>query len=419
MYRAQSSGGLPIRKLAISAALFLLMGVLVGCAAAPYGASQANVRHGGGDGSIAVTDFGAVGDGRHDDSAGFARALGSGSERIFIPPGRYRIGPAPLRVPAGVQLVGVGNAALVAAKGTQVLLQLSDGVQISNLAFAGDEVAKGGYDNDGLISARQVKNITLRDLQFRDVNRVCIMLDHADNSRVEDCGFDRIGMAIHVSYSHFVWIFRNSVDQASLHGIEIWGNWKFQRKDCSDITVIGNNVRNIQGAAIWSSGAERCVFADNVVDGATDVGLDFEWTDDSTMTGNVVQRCKNAGLSLFFSCQRITLCGNTIYNNAAISVDPGRPAGWWVRSGIWLTGLNRGAYPEDSGHRDVSITGNTIVCAPGERRSISIGKQSIGVRLADNQLSGGNIRVGSQNISNENGTMQITAQSWETPEQKK
>ena len=58
------------------------------------------------------------------------------------------------------------------------------------------------------------------------------------------------------------------------HGIQFWGNWEWKNKAMTDIVLIGNYVKNGGGGAIWGTGATRVVMANNVVDGAYDIGLD-------------------------------------------------------------------------------------------------------------------------------------------------
>jgi parallel beta-helix repeat protein len=105
------------------------------------------------------------------------------------------------------------------------------------------------------------------------------------------------------------------------------------------------------------------------------------------IVGNTVRNCKNAGISLFFTSRRITINGNTVINDYPFA-EP--PDGFWVRAGIWLTYTNREQFPNDSGHRDVTIVGNTIHCVDEWRRPIWIGKETGNLTVAWNTLTGGN-----------------------------
>jgi hypothetical protein len=162
--------------------------------------------------------------------------------------------------------------------------------------------------------------------------------------------------------------------------------WLGQKSE--DVIVTGNYVKNGGHGAIWGTGVTRAVFANNIVDGASDVGLDLEWSEDSVITANTVRNCANAGIALFFACRRIGISGNTILNDHPMP-EPGKtaPGGWWVRSGIWLTSPDRKKFPEDSGHEAITITGNTITGDGLRRRGIWIGRESRTITLGANTFS--------------------------------
>jgi len=88
----------------------------------------------------------------------------------------------------------------------------------------------------------------------------------------------------------------------------------------------------------------RQLMTGNIIDGATDVGLDLEWCEDSVITGN-----------------------------------------------------NRETYKGDRGHRDVTIVGNTIDCLDdGPRRAMWIGSESDHITIPDNTIRGGEVKYGGQ-----------------------
>jgi hypothetical protein len=68
----------------------------------------------------------------------------------------------------------------------------------------------------------------------------------------------------------------NTVINARVHGIQFWGNWKFESKMMHDLLIANNYVKNGGGGAIWGTGATRVILTGNIVDGAHDVGLDLE-----------------------------------------------------------------------------------------------------------------------------------------------
>ena len=105
---------------------------------------------------------------------------------------------------------------------------------------------------------------------------------------------------------------------------------------------------------------------------------------------------KNGGISLFFSCKNVAISGNAIQNDHAISTEDAK-ADWWVRSGIWLTYTNKKVFPNDTGHKNISIVGNAISNAEGKRRAIWIGSHSDEISLFGNVLGGGQVFRGGEN----------------------
>jgi parallel beta-helix repeat protein len=343
---------------------------------------------------------GAKGDGMADDSAAFRTALTSGAKTIIVPPGTYRLGPAPLELPAGTTLRGAGaTTILTAAPGTTTLLALKDGCALADLAFDGRQAKSGEPNDPGLVLIRGAKDVRIDRLRFDRVDRDCVFLDHAVNVTVTDCDFTTVGLAVNTIFSHRLTITGNRITDARVHGIEIWGNYDWKTQDTSDIIISGNHIKNGGAGAIWAAGGRDLVLANNVVDGATDVGLDLEWCENAVITGNSVRRCKNGGISLFFSCRNIAITGNSVTNDYPIT-DAEAKESWWVRSGIWLTYPNRGEFKGDLGHRDITIVGNSITCAPGQRRAIWIGGESKNVVINANAIAGGGVWYGGEHQVN-------------------
>ena len=162
------------------------------------------------------------------------------------------------------------------------------------------------------------------------------------------------------------------------------------------VEVIDNSCNNYVKNApsgdggIWGVGVIGVVMSGNIVECAKDVGLDLEWCEDSVITGNVVRDTENGGISLFFSCKNITISGNTIYNNRVYEKEPGA---YWVRAGIWLTYRNTETFQNDTGHENITITGNTIVNSPGKRRAVWVGYGK-NVLIRGNHLLNGNVYHG-------------------------
>ncbi|MBN2296270.1 MAG: right-handed parallel beta-helix repeat-containing protein [Pirellulales bacterium] len=346
--------------------------------------------------AASLADFGAQGDGKTNNTVALKAALASGKKDIYIPPGTYLIGPDPLNVPEEIRLHGAGRSSVFkVTEGTGKLLTLKRNVRLEKLHFDSKGVKKGSESEGLVILPTASDGVTIESVSFTDCDRSCILTDHANDITIRDCEFRKVGLAIILQFSSRAKVLGNTVVDARIHGIQFWGNWKFERKDSSDLIFANNYVKNGGSGAIWGTGATRIVMSGNIVDGAEDVGLDLEWCEDSVITGNTVRNCKNAGISLFFSCQRISITGNTVINDHAIA-DEDAKKDWWVRSGIWLTYPNRGTFKNDNGHRDVTIVGNTIWSAEGRRRAMWIGRESKNITIDKNTINRGEIKQDSK-----------------------
>jgi len=374
-----------------------MAGLAVALAAGLEGQAQFSLAAPALDTIDVKTQAGAKGDGFANDTVAFRTAFAAGARTVVVPPGTYLLGPQSLELPSSTILCGAGATTILkAAKGTTTMLVMKDCCRLADLAFDGELVLSGGANDPGLILIRSVKSIRLDRVRFDHVDRDCVFLDHAGSVAIADCDFSTVGLAINTVFSSRLTVTGNRITDARVHGMEFWGNANWKNQDMSDIIVTGNHVKDGGAGAIWASGGRGIVMANNVIDGATDVGLDLEWCSDSAITGNSVRRCKNGGISLFFACRNIAITGNSVANDYPISaVD--EKAEWWVRSGIWLTYPDRDTFKEDQGHRDITIVGNSIVCAPGQRRAIWIGSESQNVVINANAIAGGGAWYGGVN----------------------
>lgn len=127
----------------------------------------------GTDDTYNVIDFGAKGDGITNDSAAFARAINSGSKKVFIPKGRYLIQRVDLR----------GDLEIFGESGTVVVQQTNSLGQVG--AF---EYRRTDGSTDG--------NIYIHDIEFESQssnnlnNAILFLVDTL--SRVENVKIDRV-----------------------------------------------------------------------------------------------------------------------------------------------------------------------------------------------------------------------------------
>lgn len=337
--------------------------------------------------ALDVTSVGAKGDGKADDTAAFARAFQKERD-VHVPPGTYLV--TGLELGNNAYLHGSGAASSIVLKSGEGTIRVGNDCRVTNLKFTGQDMFKGaaGSQSRAMITIRKVRDVTVDHVRVENYRYTAVHAEHARNVNILNCHFEKTNWAILLSFCKRVRVSGNRIFHAGTHGIQFWGNWKFENKDSEDLIFTDNYIKDGGAGALWGTGATRVVFANNIVDGASDVGLDLEWCDDATITGNTVRNCRNAGIALLFACRRVAITGNTVINDRKID-DP--KASWWSRSGIQLSYPNRETFKNDKGHRDVTIVGNTIHCAKGKRRAIWVGSESNNVTIASNTVNAGGI----------------------------
>ena len=310
-----------------------------------------------------------------DETPYFVNAFQDGVLDLFVPPGTYVINS--LQMPDNARVHGAGRASVLKlAQGADNILLLGNGCTVTDLALDG-----GGVGKDftaGLVKCVSKSDIALERLSISNTGYTGILTDHGERVRISNCAFSKVYRAVSLVFSNGVQVSGNTVTDCAEHGIVWWGNWKGEAKLSRDIIISGNYVRYGGAGAIWGTGAARVSIVGNIVATAKDVGIDAEWCDDITVSGNVVADAANAGISLFYACTNASICGNTV-------VIPDAAEG--LLRGIWLTDPNRKEMPDDHGHRNVAIFGNTITALDGEKSGIYIGAESENVHLQANVLS--------------------------------
>ena len=318
---------------------------------------------------VSVRDYGAKGDDKTDDTIAFVAALRA-SRNVYLPEGVYRIGT--IELPDQTYLHGDGRASVirfVPGKDDKAAIDVGTSCRVSNLRLTGTEPFEDWMTGKGsmqpvMLRAQGKRDIEIDRIQIDDFRHNGIWLDGCQDVRIANCVLEKLFQAMEIDNCKRVHVTGNRLREMRNHGIQFWGQANFTEMHCEDLIFANNYVFHGGSGAIWGTGARRVVMSGNIIDGAKDIGLDLEWCYDCTITGNTTKNCWNAGIALFLSCQNVAISGNSVF------IDDGKEG---RRDGIWLTGVNRSLYRKDFGHRQISITGNTIRAEGKQRHGISIG----------------------------------------------
>ncbi len=274
-----------------------------------------------GEGPPSIVTFGAVGDGRTDNTQAIQQALDSGMKSLLVPAGRFATGPITMR--DGQRLHGEGAASVLVlntANRTPHLLKTASHCRIENLTLtSGDEqIEHSSNEEPALIFIYRQTHVTVKDVRFRDFPYTGANCRESDDLMFLDNRLENMNEAMRFRRCRRVNASGNVIREMKMHGIEFWGhhrdypNKKFTVMGCEDLIFTNNYIYRGGGGAIWGTAARRVVIANNVIDTAHDIGLDPEWCEDVTIVGNTIRNCETAGIALFLSCRNVAITGNTI-----------------------------------------------------------------------------------------------------------
>lgn len=258
-----------------------------------------------------VRDFGAAGDGSHDDRPAIQTALdkaGAQGGSVYVPPGTYRVtryatSNYALRVPSGVTLYGAGDSSVIRLAAQQgagirvVTAKEADRVRVESLTVDGNDAQQGVWDeqNHGIFFSA-VTNAVVRDVVVRNVAGDGIYFHRRSSGLIERnrlyAGPDpRIGINFQGAVDTIIrdnymegwsWAVKAEVDQNAPHAerIVVSGNQGVDLEDGSlalnghssgsyvfDVVIAGNRFQTKGSRSVWLKGARRVQIVGNVLRG--------------------------------------------------------------------------------------------------------------------------------------------------------
>ena len=393
--------------------------------------------------AVNVRSFGAVGDGRSDDSSAFSRAIAAAAEAssaVFVPAGEFVV--CNITVKAGVAVRGVGAASLIrtpphssdcvtrSSRGRKsgVLLELESHTSLANLRFLAVNSSALHAGDTSVGQGRRAVETSVADILVQNCS-----FDGGGSSGPAAIHFERLagpysiqdneihGFASATSLENAPngLVARNVVRNCSRHGIVFSGAtaecdycWpNFTQYAIWNLSFTNNSVYGQAGGSIWGSAGVGIAMVGNTIYGKGDVGLDFENCRDSVIRGNRVSGRFNAGVAVFLSSINISVESNVVKmavpRDQKCNVDAPDCEGCSPCDGVWVTPFNpvRGAHhvPRITWtHKDIAVSHNTISVdrmLPQEEGGLSRGA-GIGID------SGRNVQL-EKNVLLQNATLQV------------
>lgn len=159
--------------------------------------------------AVNVRDFGAVGDGAHNDAPAFQRALDAGAQVVMVPYGAYLIG-APLLIGSSTEIRAHGAAHIrlgdhVCVRRGQFLLSNRDpdggneNITLRGGIWDGNnrnnprgELFDQTSPSGAMLNFRNVRNLTLQGMTLRDSECYYVRMCEVDGFLVEDIAFETV-----------------------------------------------------------------------------------------------------------------------------------------------------------------------------------------------------------------------------------
>lgn len=323
-------------------------------------------------------DWGAVGDGDHDDTKAIQSAIDHAAKgQVVLLTGKiYKVSGDKTGIlkipPSGLQLRGQGarKPTILCVTDPAYILRgdAVHNVNISNIGFEGPDARCIGIWMSGAASNIRISDCTAKYCGL--YNGTTFATSYAEASKgnspsdvqIQNCigtGNPKVNTNsafITVQYHTNVRIDNCQADGYD-HGIMWWGGDSNYQKNgapqaerkTSDITITNCRISNIRQGGIWGSMGRNVKVVNCTVDTCGDVGFDAEGCQDVTFSGGKVRNCKNGCLTTFWGAS------NIVFQNVDVEVSASFPLAFRSYNATLKAALSESA----------SIIGGTITCPDG------------------------------------------------------
>lgn len=261
-----------------------------------------------------VKDFGAKGDGKHNDAPAFQKAIDEATKThktLIVPAGTYFMpAKSALNISSGFTMEGDGKelTKLVTESVTDTLYPALINISGANITLRGLAISGGRPIAENQKSDQLAGRYTVVNISFDTTPSENVLIDQCQISDAYGRGLLYQGKHITIKDCEFLRLGRYNIDFKPIDGAIS----NFGRGDCSDIRIIHNSFKFVGTHAVSSYKVNRLTIEDNYLSQISGIGLGHQQCQNTTLKGNRIEYTGDNGIDVQ-RCQQTLITANYFY----------------------------------------------------------------------------------------------------------
>jgi hypothetical protein len=262
-----------------------------------------------------VKEFGALGDGQHNDAPAFQKALDEAfrqKKTLHIPSGKYYFpSTSTVTVPSGVVMEGTGidNCLIFTDSVTDTIYPAliniaGENIQLRGMSFSGGRPVAADQ-RSSLIGGR----FCVINISFDTTPSKNVLIENCKISDAYGKGIMFQGKEIMIKSCIFLRLGRYNIDFKPIDGAIS----NFGRNECADISILNNTFNYIGTHAVSSFRINRLTIEGNHLSQISGIGLANHQCQNLKLNGNRIEYTGDNGIDVQ-RCQQTMIADNYFYS---------------------------------------------------------------------------------------------------------
>jgi hypothetical protein len=265
--------------------------------------------------ALNVREFGALGDGQHNDAPAFQKALDEAFQQkksLHVPSGKYYFpSNSTVTVPSGVVMEGTGieNCLIFTDSVTDTIYPAliniaGENIQLRGMSFSGGRPVAADQRSAQIGGRFCVINISFDTTPSKNV-----LIENCKISDAYGKGIMFQGKEITIKSCVFLRLGRYNIDFKPIDGAIS----NFGRNECSDINILNNTFNYIGTHAVSSFRINRLTIEGNHLSQISGIGLANHQCQNLKLNGNRIEYTGDNGIDVQ-RCQQTMIADNYFYS---------------------------------------------------------------------------------------------------------